>query len=257
MQTEGFTSGFHSHFEALKKERHITNFYAPPEARTGERIRLPEDESHHLARVLRLGEGDVVRVVDGCGMLYVGRVAAIGRDAVVVIEDAIADAGEPAYSLTIAMGLLKSRNRFEVFLEKAVELGVECVVPILTAHSEESRINRRRVDSIVLAATKQCGRSRLMKVEEPRSFESVVSTQGDVFVCHEAVSPTATLLRRLLDRKPTECVVVVGPEGGFSENEVLQCGQSGAEVVSLGVRRLRAETAAIAVASLASAVLGP
>ncbi len=123
----------------------ITTFYAPPEAFRDEWVRLPEDEAHHAVRVLRHRPGDEVIVVDGAGGWYrlcleqVDRHGVWGR-----VLETRRDVGEPPYHLTVGLALLKQTARFETFLEKAVELGVSAIVPLLTARTERTHFRLER-----------------------------------------------------------------------------------------------------------------
>ena len=121
-----------------------TFFYAPPPARQGDHITLPEEEARHATRVLRKKSGDEILVVDGEGGWFRTRLETVGKDAVVgqVVEQH-RDVGEPGYALTVGMALLKNTGRFETFLEKAVELGVAAIVPLVTARTEKGHLKKR------------------------------------------------------------------------------------------------------------------
>ncbi len=231
-------------------------YYAPPESISGDTVIFPEEEAHHAARVHRAKTGDEARVVDGEGRWYRVRLEILGRKSVVgSILEVRGDVGEPSYELTIGVGLLKNTSRFEIFLEKAVELGVRRIVPLVTRRSEKSRLKTVRARSILISAMKQTGRSRLVELDEPikirKWFKNGLDGEAGLnAMCHEeadVATSLAGLIRTIEPRR--KATVLVGPEGGFSPEEVEKARTLGFEIVSLGSRRLRTETAAISVAA--------
>jgi 16S rRNA (uracil1498-N3)-methyltransferase len=231
-------------------------FYAPRASIRGGRITLPEDEARHATRVLRLREGDDVAVVDGEGGWYRVVLDAVGRQAVHGhVVDSRREVGEPPYRLRIAMAIIKSHARFETFLEKSAELGVDSVIPMITDRTEKGTIRDDRSKNVLVAAMKQCGRSRLVRLEPPVSFEEVLRRphNGLGLCCHEQADPGLFSVLQEFPAAP-EILVMVGPEGGFTEAEVRMAQDAGGHVVSLGPRRLRAETAAIAAAAAVALV---
>lgn len=226
-----------------------TRFFAPPDAFDGDHLTLPPDEARHASRVLRHGAGDEIEVVDGAGGWYRVRLDDVGRDAASgTVLERLREVGEPAQGLTIALGVLKQPARFETFVEKAVELGVTEIVPLLTERSERSRVKRSRLEGILVAAVKQSGRSRLPLLHDAMPFVEALDLAADArIVCHEATGQDAALLRRLPVRGSV--AVLVGPEGGFSPSEVAAAEAAGFAAASLGPLRLRAETAALAAAA--------
>lgn len=227
-----------------------TTFYAPPDLIHDGRITLPEDEARHAVRALRHGVGDEIVVVDGAGGRYRVRLTeADKRGAAGEIVEAQREVGEPPYRLTVGLGTLKNAGRFETFAEKAVELGVSRIVPLATERTERERVKERRLENILVAAMKQSGRSRLPELAELQDFDETLRS-GDPLriLCHESADPAAAL-PHVLAGAPVSLTILVGPEGGFSEAEVARAEASGWTVASLGPRRLRAETAAIAAAS--------
>lgn len=231
-----------------------TAFYAPPDAIHGDRVVLPPDEAHHAARVLRHAPGDELVVVDGAGGWYRVRLETVDRKAALgTVLERRTGVGEPSFDLTISLGLLKQRARYETFLEKAVELGVAAVVPITTERTEKERLKETRAEGILLAAMKQSGRSRLPQLAPVTPFSDALGLEADRrFLCHEAADSGRTLARALGPRPGGRVHVMVGPEGGFTDGEVAAAQAEGFEVVSLGSRRLRAETAGLTVAAAAT-----
>lgn len=230
-----------------------TSFYAPPEnIREQAYVVLPDDEAAHAARVLRKQVGDEIVVVDGEGGWYRVRLDQVGkRNVSGLVVETRREVGEPGYTLRIGLALLKNRNRFETFLEKAVEMGVSEVVPLVTRRTEKASLKAQRTHNLLVAAMKQCGRSRLVHLAEPTTFSEVLAGEASVInlIAHEAVDPAPGLLRVLEQQKAQSFSILIGPEGGFADEEIEAARQAGFIPVSLGPRRLRAETAALVAAS--------
>lgn len=229
-----------------------TNFFAPPACIQGERVSLPGEEARHAIRVLRKRPGDEIVVVDGEGGWYRVRLDHVDREAAAghVVETR-REVGEPACVLTIGLAVLKNHNRFETFLEKAVELGVREVIPLLTRRTERAQVKARRAEKILAAAMKQSGRSRLVRLAAPTPLDALCREvpPGARFLCHEQASPDQHITHRLAGLPAAPAMhVLVGPEGGFTDDEVAACQAAGFLPVSLGPRRLRAETAALVAA---------
>lgn len=226
-----------------------TNFYAPPSAFRSSRVVLPEDEARHLHTVLRGAEGDEMEVVDGEGGWYRVRIDHLSPDQVVgTIVERRENVGEPEIDVTVALGLLKKRSRFETFAEKAVELGVRRIVPLQTERTERTSIRKDRLRNVMVAAMKQCRRSRLSALAAPQSpADLLTASEAEVrLVCH-AGDDAVPIRQALAEMSPFQsALVLVGPEGGFTPSEVEEAVTVGCTPVSLGPRRLRAETAGIA-----------
>jgi len=227
-----------------------TRYYAPPSAVHGDRLVLPPEEAHHALRVLRAAAGQEIEVVDGEGGWYRVRLdEADRRTAAGTILERRREVGEPDYSLTVGLAMLKNPSRYETFLEKATELGVTAVLPLQTARTQKARLKTARAQNILVSAMKQCGRSRQVHLSDVVDFTDVIAanTAGLKVICHEA-GPLEDNLSALLAREPSlprHILLLVGPEGGFSDDEVAAAQRAGFQVASLGPRRLRAETAAL------------
>jgi 16S rRNA (uracil1498-N3)-methyltransferase len=230
-----------------------TVFYAPPDRFSGGFVDLPEDEARHASRVLRHGVGDELVVVDGAGGRHRARIVGVDRQRVrAEVVETVRMAGEPAFRLVIGAATLKNATRFETLVEKAVELGVAAIVPLATERTERDRARPTRLHNIMVAAMKQSGRCVLPDLREQRALDDVIAEApaGLRLICHEAAAPESNLLARLArEQRLGDVTVLVGPEGGFSDAEIERAGAVGWEVVSLGERRLRAETAGIVVAA--------
>lgn len=230
----------------------VTQFYAPRSAFRDGYVTLPEDEARHAAQVLRVSAGDRIEVVDGEGCWHLVQLDAAGRDHVAgrVLEEETGR-GEPAYQLTLGLGLIKQRSRWETALEKATELGVHTIVPLLTERGEKAGMRRDRCERILLAAMKQCGRCRLPELRDPATVEEAVTDVAAPtrFIAWMDANREQSLSNALAKQPSDELCIWVGPEAGFSEREARLAQHHGFLPVSLGRRRLRAETAAILVAA--------
>lgn len=229
-------------------------YYAPPAQVRGDQVVLPPDEARHAGKVMRQQVGDEVVVVDGEGGWYRVRLDVVdARHAVGTILETRQGVGEPIAPCTIGLALLKNRGRFEVFMEKAVELGVTHILPLQTARTERTQFKPDRAHNLLIAAMKQCGRSRLPRLAAPQSLNVALhNTPAPTarFIAHETTDPTETLPSKL-KALPIEAplMVLIGPEGGFTQEEIATAQQAGWTPVSLGPRRLRAETAGIVAAT--------
>ena len=225
-----------------------TNFYAPPSAIRAPRVVLPEDEARHACAVLRASAGDELTVVDGEGGWYRVEIQHANSEKLVgTILERRQGVGEPAVDVTVGLGLLKKRQRFETFAEKAVELGVRRIVPLRTAHTETDSFRHERIRKVMVAALKQCRRSWLPALAQPRALEQVLadSTAARRFICHGAAADETLHGALGTGACPDSVLVLVGPEGGFHASEVETAREAGCTAVSLGARRLRAETAGL------------
>jgi len=226
-----------------------TTFYAPASCFEGAHVALPPEEAHHAIKVLRHRVGDRIHVVDGVGGWYAVEIKMLDRRRVQgrVVEKQT-EVGEPTYHLTVGLALLKNPSRYDWFLEKAVELGVSRIVPLLTERTQKKQFKTVRAEKRLIAAMKQAGRSRLPELAEPIAFTQALTDkpEGLHVICHEATARDANLYVLLARGAfPATLSVFVGPEGGFSDAEIEQAQAAGLQVASLGPRRLRAETAAI------------
>lgn len=213
----------------------------------GETLLLPESEFRH-ARAVRLRQGERVMVLDGRGTRSFGEYLGGDRRGMKVsVEESTFEEPEEGLYIGLAIGLLDDRSRCAFLYEKCVELGVNVVHPLASARSQ-GRFRRERVERVGVAALKQSQRSRLPELHDPIDVAGLIEifpAWDRVLFCHEGVEAGGALVDRANRRGST--LVVVGPEGGFTEEEVAEIsGESRVEVTRLGAARLRAESAAIA-----------
>jgi 16S rRNA (uracil1498-N3)-methyltransferase len=210
------------------------------------RGRLVGDEARHLVRVMRCRVGDEVVAFDGRGTSWRARVASIGRDeAVLDLGAAVVEAATRDAPLTLAVALPKG-DRQKWLVEKLTELGVPRLVPLVTTRgvAEATPAAVERLGRSVIEACKQCGRDTLMAIVEPRTVAEVVAehrAMGGIVVADRGGAPLAGFDRPV--------VALVGPEGGFTAEELAAVEAAGGRRVSLGPHVLRIETAAIALAA--------
>jgi len=226
-------------------------------------IIIDGDEAHHLARVLRLAEGDQVFVFDGEGREWECEIVSIGkREAALNILRQLDDLVESPLRLILAQALIKS-DKFDWVVQKATELGITRIVPLLTDHSdirraEEKAGNRiERWRRISLEALKQCGRRRLVEITEPIHFPAFCqSNQAD----HNLIFSErgGRSLREVAASLPSisQLNLCIASEGGWSEAELQTAESHNFIAVHLGARILRTETAAIAAVTLAQHLFG-
>lgn len=213
---------------------------------------LSPGESHHLATVLRAAPGDRFELFDGHGRRALAEVAVADPTAsrlVIVAELPASDSGRG--DLVLATAVPKG-ERFDWLIEKATELGVSRVVPISTARSvvEPRETKLERLRATIIAAAKQCGRTRLMELAPVQSWRQVVDQLIPgmaTVIAHPDGDDVATVWGN--PSFEAGCLAIVGPEGGFTEGEVHAARSAGAIPVSLGPTILRTETAGIAIAS--------
>ena len=218
---------------------------------------LRDDEAHHATRSLRLRIGEALMATDLEGTCYQAELSSIheekkGTIAECSIINVLPEYHESRRKLILAQAILQQPSRFEEIVEKATELGVSAFIPLLTERTEKKQINRERLQRILREATKQVSRARKPLLDEPKKLTDVIAaTIADqtLILLHEGTSVDASL-SSTLSSVTGDVVLLVGPEGGFTEDEVSAAQSRGALVASLGSRRLRAETAAIAAVSL-------
>ncbi|HEV8589044.1 MAG TPA: 16S rRNA (uracil(1498)-N(3))-methyltransferase [Pyrinomonadaceae bacterium] len=237
-------------------------FYAPRIAFAADNntVKLGADEARHAHDVLRLGVGDEGYVFDGEGHEYRCVIAEVSsRSATLtVVERVQAASPESPLELTLAVALLKG-EKFDLVAQKAAELGVTRLAPLVTARADvrirepgEARKKAERWSRIAFESAKQCGRAQLMLVDPPTNldefFRSITDVQLKLTYTARDGDPHADLFK--MEVKSARVVAMIGSEGGWTDGELLQARANGCRIVTLGGRTLRAETAAIAVATL-------
>ena len=215
-------------------------FYVNPLNVNGSTFQLDKAESNHATRVLRLKKGDEICLLDGAGIGYHAKIKSIEKNVSGTIKESIPDLGENKCSVNLASGLIK-RDRFELMLEKATELGVNEIQPLMLERCVKKTMNFERSQKIVISSAKQCYRSRFPVLHEPMDMKELLKNSDGQFISG-LMGADKSLSELELDNNVT---VIIGPEGDFTENEIGQMKNAGVLFYNLGGRRLRAETAAL------------
>ncbi len=222
-------------------------FYAPD--MTLPRYVLGEEESRHCVRVLRLGAGDPLHLTDGRGNLYRARVVdADPRRCTVEVVETFPEFEKRGWGLTMAVAPTKNVERFEWFLEKATEVGVDRIVPLLCARSERKVVKHERGEKVITSAVKQSLKAYHPVLEGMTPFRKLVARpfDGVKLIAHcDKNGPERKLLGEYV-RPGDNVLILIGPEGDFSPEEVAFARENGFRELSLGQSRLRTETAAVA-----------
>lgn len=210
-------------------------------------MELPQEEAGHCIRVLRLKEGDVIRLADGRGSFHDARITAVtGKRCFVHIVHS--EQQPPLWKGTvhIAVAPTKLMDRNEWFVEKAVEIGVDRITFLDTDHSERDVIKMERIEKIAVSAMKQSQKATLPVLEGMTKFRELLARpfDGDRFIAHCDEGPRVHLADALVPGH--DSMVLIGPEGDFSKAEIDMALKAGFKPVSLGDSRLRTETAALA-----------
>ena len=229
-------------------------FYVKLEDVTSHGLTLRGDESRHLIRVLRKDIGDRIFVSDGNEMMYEAVIAEIGKsDTRCTIAAIHHKYHEPAIDVTLAVSLLKNPARFDYLVEKTTELGVRSILPLACERTISQNEKHERLEKIALSAMKQCGRSWLPRIQPQQQFKSCIESSSHYqlkLILHEKTESLHTISSELKKHEEVHSLlIVVGPEGGLTEDEQAIATHAGFKSISLGVRRLRSETAAVVAVS--------
>ncbi len=208
-------------------------------------VTLGNEESFHCIKVLRMRNGDKINLTDGKGNLYEGQI--LGQDTrncPVMVLSVNKDYGKRPFSLHMAVAPTKNIARFEWFLEKATEIGIDEITPLICEHSERIQIRIDRLKKILVSAAKQSLKTYMPVLHEPAKLEEFIrmNLPPARFVAYvEELQP----MHLKNAYKGGDCTILIGPEGDFSRKEMDSALKNGFAPVSLGPSRLRTETAAI------------
>lgn len=210
---------------------------------------LPEGDSRHCIRVLRKQQGDIIDVIDGRGHRIDCRIVDPHPKRTLLEVIKIEDIPQPwKGDITVAVAPTKHMDRMEWLVEKLVEIGVNRIVPLLCAHSERKEINVERLEKIAISAMKQSLKTMLPVIDEITPLKKFIDETRDndnskfVAYCDPSI-PRKLLAKEIISQKDT--IIMIGPEGDFSPEEIRYALDSGYNPVSLGDCRLRTETAAL------------
>ena len=232
----------------------MRRFYAPKENFNEKKITLTLEETRHLRDVLRLRAGEIVQIFDGAGREFSCEIKQIEKreTALEILEEISPAAPVSNLDLTLAAALLKG-EKFDLIVQKAVELGVTKLSPIATKRTDvklegaEKRVERW--EKIALEAAKQSGRADLMKIEKPQHFEAFVKNPASLGGANLLFSERSGERFSAINAGE-KITALIGSEGGWEDSEIEAAKNSGFQIVTLKGRILRSETAAIVVAAL-------
>ncbi|MDZ7715663.1 MAG: RsmE family RNA methyltransferase [Balneolaceae bacterium] len=219
-------------------------FYAPPEQIFGNIIELKGQEARHASKALRYSEGDDIVVVDGKGSRYEGIVQIIEKDSLRVEIRKSKEIEKSAPRLILGLGIIKKRDRLEFAIEKAVELGVAEIILFKSEHTVKQNVRMDRLESTAISAMKQSLQAWLPSIKVVSDLNHLLAqSDAKILVAHEKIEDNNPSFEQYKVEK--NLLLLIGPEGGFSEEEISQVLEAGGEKISLGKHRLRAETAVV------------
>ena len=223
-------------------------FYSPKIA--NQQLHLSAEESRHAIKVLRKGEGEILHLVDGKGGYYqVEITVANHKKCEFRIVDKVEQSNPIPYELHIAIAPTKNNDRIEWFIEKATEIGITEITPILCDHSERKVINQERLTKVLVSAMKQSGQAFLPKLNPLTKLGDLIKVQNmeSKYIAHCEEQRQKKLNE--LYKKGSKSLVLIGPEGDFSTNEITLALDNNFKPITLGNNRLRTETAGVFVCS--------
>ncbi|ARV13332.1 16S rRNA (uracil(1498)-N(3))-methyltransferase [Gilvibacter sp. SZ-19] len=224
-------------------------FYQPELDTNSTSVGFDKEESRHITRVLRKSTGDLIHITNGKGLMFQGELGLVEPKHCEAYITKVEKLPALPYRLHLAVAPTKSNDRFEWFLEKATEIGISRITPLLCDHSERKQINWERYHKILVSAMKQSLQAHLPELVELTSFSNFIDEQaalkGIKAIAHCEESSKTPLKTLLGEQESVDILVLIGPEGDFSPAEIEKAVTAGFEATSLGEQRLRTETAAL------------
>ena len=230
-------------------------FFVEPSNVTEDELTLIDAEAHHIQNVIRKHEGDSIIAVNGDGIAYKTVIENIEENSILCsIVKTIEGMNEPSFKLALGIGLLKS-SHLEAALNSCIQLGISELIPLLCDRSIKKNINLKRFEAISMTAMKQSGRCAKTQIHQPISIEELLTMTAGyqlklLSVLDESLPLLYNVMSEMNGRKYNDGVILVGPEGDFTEEEITYILEGGFKPVSLGKRRLRSETASSAAVSI-------
>lgn len=220
-------------------------FYNPDISAQTETFFFDREESKHIIKVMRKKDGDILFVTNGLGVLFKTEITLASDSKCTVKIVSVETSEKPKYHLHLAVAPTKMNDRFEWFLEKATEIGIGEITPIICDHSERKQIKTDRYDKIIQSAMKQSLHYFLPKLNEPMAFKDFVKIKNDGLLCIAHCEETDKKSLKDVLKPNKNVTLLIGPEGDFSPKEIKLALENKYIPVSLGNTRLRTETAAI------------
>ena len=220
-------------------------FYNSKLSQDNNQIQFSKEESKHIVRVLRKSVGDTLYITNGKGILFTSEISSADQKNCVATIISFETKPQKSYHLHVAVAPTKMNDRYEWFLEKATEIGIDSITPIFCDNSERRVIKAERYEKILLSAMKQSLNCYLPQLNEAITFKDFISQKHDgrLFIAHCEETDKKSLKHEINTHE--NITILIGPEGDFSTNEIALAVQSGFTPVTLGTTRLRTETAAI------------
>jgi 16S rRNA (uracil1498-N3)-methyltransferase len=210
-------------------------------------IILDKIDSKHLSKSLRKKVGDIIRITNGDGLEIKGNIIRLGKNIKVNVINKVKHK-KRAISIHIAMSPLKNPSRFEWFVEKSTEIGISEITPLITKFSKKKKVNISRLNKIVISSMKQSNQFYLPKVNPITSFDEFLKLNKDYkLIAH--LKNNNSFNNKSIDSKD-KIVVMIGPEGGFSKEEILKANKEKIKEISFGKNRFRSETAGVFAVSI-------
>ena len=215
-------------------------------------VTLNEETSKHVVQVLRMKVDEQLLLTNGKGGLFTSKIIDDHRKKCVVEIVESTQTEPPVKKITIAISLVKNNTRFEWFLEKATEIGVSAIVPLICERTEKQHFRLERMQGILTSAMLQSQQSWMPQLDEPTKYANFVKNNSiaNLFIAHCIEDKKEELVDRLKNNSFTDTLILVGPEGDFSHEEIAFALQHHFIPVSLGATRLRTETAGMVAAVL-------
>jgi len=212
---------------------------------------LTEDTSRHIVQVLRLKEGEQIMITNGKGQMLTVEISIANKKKTEVKIKKAEFVSQPLPKVSIAISFIKNRNRFEWFLEKATEIGISSIIPLLCNRTEKTQFREERMRTILISAMIQSRQVWLPELGEPIKIDQLINsdTSDQKFIAH-CVEEEKKELKNLNFDKSASKIILIGPEGDFTNEEISLALQNFYIPVSLGETRLRTETAGLVAAVL-------
>ncbi len=236
------------------------HFYVEPEAVSADKARITGGDVNHIKNVLRMHPGEEIMILDGSGMEYRCEIETISDEVLARVLEAKKTEAELSVRLLLFQGLPK-KDKMELIIQKAVELGVSEIIPVLTKRTvvklEDKKKEQKKLErwqAIAEAAAKQSGRGVIPKVREAVKFTEAVKQAGELdealipYELAEGMDEARERIRGLHGKKTIG--IFIGPEGGFEEEEIVLAANAGIHPITLGKRILRTETAGLCILSV-------
>lgn len=238
----------------------IPLFYIEPGHAGSGSVELPEEISRHLAAVLRMEEGESLQLTDGIGNIFDARVETAHKKRSRVFVTGSTHLERPVRNLVMGVSLLKNTSRFEWFLEKATEIGITHIYPLICSRTEKHQFRGDRMKTILVSAMMQSKQAYLPLLSEPIKYSSLFSQpilqEIPLRLIAHCGEGTRYELPDILYGNSGSVMILIGPEGDFDPAEISQAEASGFRSVALGQTRLRTETAALVSATLMAMIRG-